>query len=261
MDRPAQVKSMASSERIRAIEEVASRAWPAKHRQQYGGWLLRATEGVTRRANSVLPLGNPPEAQLDKALKTVETFYQQYRLPMRFQLTTTSQPPNLDEALENNALIMDMRVEVHTAPLNSVVVEEPQVGIVIFGSLNRDWLQAYGRFAGYDKVTLKVRQGIMERITQEKAFATAVIGDSIVGTGLGVIDGIWLGLFGLIVDKNHRREGIATVITQNLVTWALNHGASHGYLQVEEHNDPAKALYSTLGFKETYTYWYRVAQE
>jgi ribosomal protein S18 acetylase RimI-like enzyme len=101
----------------------------------------------------------------------------------------------------------------------------------------------------------------MNRITLEKAFATAVQGETIVGTGIAVVDGNWLGLFGLITDEAVRRQGIATAITQSLILWGINRGATDGYLQVEERNEPAKALYSSLGFEETYTYWYRVVPE
>lgn len=252
---------MVSLDQIRHIEKTASRAWPAQHQQQHGGWLLRATEGVTRRANSVLPLGNPPETDLDEALDTVRAFYNRHQLPMRFQLTTASLPSNLDEVLEAAELIVDMRVQVRTAKLQELVVEEPKMAIVVFGSPTRDWLSAYRRFAGFDTKTMKVREGIMNRITFEKAFATAVQGEKIIGTGIAVIDGNWLGLFGLITEEASRRQGIATSITQTLVLWGKNRGATHGYLQVEERNDPAKALYSALGFEETYSYWYRVVPE
>jgi ribosomal protein S18 acetylase RimI-like enzyme len=255
---------MASLDQIRHIEETASRAWPAKHQQQHGGWLLRATKGVTRRANSVLPLRRPPEENLKEALDVVRTFYKKHQLPMRFQLTTASQPntPNtLDDALESAGLVIDMRVEVQTAKLQDLKVEEPNAAIVVFGSPTQDWLSAYKRFAGYDTTTLKVREEIFNRISLEKAFATAIQSEKVVGTGMAVIDGNWLGLFGLITDPTLRRQGIATAITQSLILWGLNRGATDGYLQVEKLNDPAKALYSALGFEKTYTYWYRVVPE
>ena len=252
---------MASLNRIRRIEKAASRAWPAKYQQQLGGWLLRATEGVTRRANSVLPLADPSQSNLDAAIDIARSFYAKHKLPMRFQLTTASLPANLDDVLEGAGLIIDMRVQVRTAKLQELVIEEPKIAVVVFGSPLDHWLAAYQRFAGYDKATLKIREGIMKRITLEKAFATAIQGDMVVGTGVAVLDGEWLGLFGLITDEAHRRRGVATSITQSLVLWGMNRGATHGYLQVEEENEPAKGLYSALGFEKTYTYWYRVVPE
>ena len=255
------MKAMVSLDEIRRIEAAASRAWPAKHQLQHGGWLLRATEGVTRRANSVLPLGSPPETNLEEALDAVQAFYQQHQLPIRFQLTSASLPSNLDEALDAVGFIVDMRVQVRTAPLQEILVEDIKVPIVVFGTPIPDWFHAYQRFAGFDSKTMKVRQEILKRIPSEKAFATAILHEKVVGTGIAVVDGDLLGLFGLITDPAVRRQGIATSITQSLILWGMNRGATHGYLQVEEHNDPAKALYSSLGFEETYTYWYRVIPE
>ena len=34
--------------------------WPPLERGELGGWMLRAAGGFTGRANSVLPLGDPP---------------------------------------------------------------------------------------------------------------------------------------------------------------------------------------------------------
>ena len=252
---------MSSQNQISEIEEVASRAWSAKHTQQYGGWLLRATEGVTRRANSVLPLKNPASKNLQEAFKEVQRFYSAQKLPVRFQMTTASQPSNLDTFLEAEGLIIDMRVKVLTASLADVFLEEPEIGIVVFGSPWADWYKTYGTAAGFDKKSLAARQGIIERITTEKACAAAIMGDQVVGVGLGILDGDWLGLFSLVTEDKYRRRRVASTITQSLVSWGLTRGAKHGYLQVEEDNEPAQKLYYGLGFEDAYPYWYRVQQK
>ncbi len=43
---------------ILALERIANRAWPAPEIELLGGWLLRAADGWTNRANSALPLGD-----------------------------------------------------------------------------------------------------------------------------------------------------------------------------------------------------------
>jgi len=249
---------MVVPETITTIEEVASRAWPAQHTKQYGGWLLRATEGVTRRANSVLPLHSPVSKDLKEALQEVQQFYQKWKIPVRFQMTATSQPAELDAFLEFAGFIIDMRVKVLTAPLANIFLEEPEVGIVVFGSPWKDWYTAYARGAGFDKKTMAVRQGIIDRITTEKACAAAIMGDQVVAVGMGVLDGDWLGLFSLVTEEKYRRRRIASSITQSLVSWGLSRGAKLGYLQVEMENQPAQKLYYGLGFEDGYTYWYRV---
>ena len=43
---------------------------------------------------------------------------------------------------------------------------------------------------------------------------------------------------------------------QVLTNWGVKEGADFGYLQVEEDNEPAKAMYTRLGFSLVYKYSY-----
>lgn len=252
---------MTTLDRITEIETVASRAWPAQHTQEYGGWLLRAAGGVTRRANSVLPLHDPAAENLEVALEYVQRFYQSHKLPVRFQMTKASHPTGLDAFLESKGLVIDMPTKMLTSPLDRIVLEEPKVGIVVFGSPWDDWTAAYGTLTGFDKTKIAVRSDIINRIPSKKACAAAIVDQKVIGIGLGVMDCDWLGLFALVTHENFRRQHVATSITQSLVGWGLSQGASQSYLQVEEENVPAQKLYYGLGFEDAYSYWYRVARD
>ena len=252
---------MTSVDRITKIEAVASRAWPAQHTQEYGGWLLRAAGGVTRRANSVLPLRDPAAENLEVALEYVQRFYQSHNLPVRFQMTKASHPTNLDSFLETEGLVIDMPTKVLTSSLDRITLEEPEVGIVVFGSPWGDWTAAYGTLTGFNKTKIAIRSDIINRIPSKKACAAAIKNGKVIGIGLGVQDGDWLGLFALVTHEKFRRQRVATSITRSLVGWGLSQGASQGYLQVEEVNVPAQKFYYGLGFEDAYSYWYRVASE
>jgi ribosomal protein S18 acetylase RimI-like enzyme len=43
--------------------------------------------------------------------------------------------------------------------------------------------------------------------------------------------------------------------------WALGRGAAFAWLQVEADNEPAIALYRSIGFAEAYRYHYRSPQQ
>ena len=43
-----------------------------------------------------------------------------------------------------------------------------------------------------------------------------------------------------------------------LLRWGRENGATRAYLQVVQENMPARSLYAQMGFREAYTYWYRV---
>ena len=76
--------------RIREIELAASAAWPAAEQVRMGDWLLRATGKLTFRANSVLPLGEPPYGNpgkpLQEAIDEVVAFYQERQLTPVFHI-------------------------------------------------------------------------------------------------------------------------------------------------------------------------------
>jgi N-acetylglutamate synthase len=81
-----------------------------------------------------------------------------------------------------------------------------------------------------------------------------------VACGRAVLDGDWVGLYSIATAPDVRRQGCGTRITNALLDWAYEQGATNAYLQVHSHNAPALQLYDKLGFSTTYHYWYRSLQ-
>ena len=67
-------------ETIIDLERVAAAHWRGTDEEWLGGWLLRAAEGFTGRANSALPLGDPG-MPLDDTLAAVTGWYRARGLP------------------------------------------------------------------------------------------------------------------------------------------------------------------------------------
>jgi len=63
--------------------------------------------------------------------------------------------------------------------------------------------------------------------------------------------------FDMVTAESARGRGLATLVVHELLTWAWSHGASHAYLQVNDDNAPALAVYRKFGFATAYTYHYR----
>jgi ribosomal protein S18 acetylase RimI-like enzyme len=79
-----------------------------------------------------------------------------------------------------------------------------------------------------------------------------------VAVGRGVIaDGRRLGISLVSVDPAYRRRGLGRAVVGALARWAVPAGATEAYLQVEEHNEAAMAMYAGLGFSthHAYTTW------
>jgi len=65
-------------------------------------------------------------------------------------------------------------------------------------------------------------------------------------------------LFDIVVDANYRNQGYGKQVMLDLLKLGKIDGAKNAYLQVMLNNLSALKLYSKLGFKEIYKYWYRI---
>jgi len=242
------------------IERIASHAWPAHEVQYLGGWMLRASYGITHRANSTLILDELPEGDIDSAIQIIREFYISQGLPTRFQLTNASVPANIDRKIADLGFILEMKVNVQIISLDSLFHDITSFHIEIHPVPQQDWLSTYAAVGNYDSFSLRIRGAIMRRVVQEKAFASAIFKGKVVGVGFGVAENGWLGLFAIYTLASFRHKGIATAITRALAQWGLSKGATRAYLLVEQKNEPANALYNHLGFQNLYYYWYRLEQ-
>ena len=241
---------------VSLLDDIAARAWPARENKKLGGWILRATDGITRRANSVYPKSSP-SLDIDDAINRVIEFYQSKNLIPRFQVTEASQPPDIDFHLARRGFEMGLRVAIMVAEVNNLLHQETSLKTRIYSTLTEDWVSTYQTSEGYDDTSVKVRKEIMTRTPAPKAFVLCEVDGIPAGVGFGVSEGDWVGIFGLVTHKDYRRRGVATTINRAIGEWAKSNGAKYAYLQAEVLNDPALALYSKIGFKTKYEYWYR----
>jgi ribosomal protein S18 acetylase RimI-like enzyme len=72
-----------------------------------------------------------------------------------------------------------------------------------------------------------------------------------------VVEAGYVGLYDIVTNAEHRRQGHGRRLIGDLLTWAKGEGAHMAYLQVMLNNEPALRLYAGLGFEEVYRYWYR----
>lgn len=241
---------------INELEMLGHNAWLAEERLRLGGWILRADHGVTRRANSVLPIASQ-SVPLDLAINSVIDFYRSRDLIPRFQVTNASYPKGLDKELVQRDFILGLQVEIWTAPIISIVEKETTLNTEISDTISKDWIETYNLASGHDPATFNTRRAIMERTLQPKIFVISRVNDRIAAVGYGVVEDHWLGIFNIATYPEMRHLGAATAVNRRLSVWGQSLGATTAYLQVERDNNPAKNLYKKLGFSYVYDYWYR----
>ena len=243
---------------IRVIELQAFDCWPAGETTGLGEWRLRANRGVTNRANSAWAVGEPG-LPMEAAIAAVETFYADRQQIPIFQLSPLTRPHELETALAARGYESYSPVTVQVASAMDAAQGETRQGLELecHSHLDEDWFAMSGTMGRYMGDAVLVYRRMMERIAPRACFALARRLGEPVGVGLGVHGRGWVGIFSMLTLPEHRGLGVGREILREIAHWAAIGGANHLYLQVEEDNDAARALYSGAGFETLYRYHYR----
>jgi GNAT superfamily N-acetyltransferase len=242
---------------IRTLEELSLNAWPALHTLFLGGWVVRLSDGYTRRANSVNPI-YPVTGDREGLIAACEGVYNRAGLPTYFKLTEAMQPPDLDARLEAEGYTLEAPdVVIQVCDLKGFSPEiVPRVRLE--DSLSEAWLDAFCRFYEIEGGKPGIIRRMLTVIQPEARFASLRVAGEIVAVGLGVVERGYIGLFDIATTPHLRRRGYGRQVVEALLAWGVESGANHSYLQVVSDNIPAVTLYESMGFKEAYRYWYRV---
>jgi GNAT superfamily N-acetyltransferase len=244
---------------VRELDALAARATAASLDVPLEGWLLRATDGIPfRRCNSVTP--NGAVADLEAAIAAVETFYAERDVPVRFQVSPAALPAGLDDELARRGYLVEAPVVIGVADTAAVVASTSGDAVVATG-IDEQWVEEYAAIHGDDDVWRDRIRGYGRMLgglgLPTAAAVTGPDPSSALGLGFAVGDGEWAGIFGMGTRPEARRGGVATAVLHGLARWAEEHGHPRLYLQVEEDNPGARALYTRAGFTDAYRYHYR----
>ncbi|SCL39818.1 Acetyltransferase (GNAT) family protein [Micromonospora rhizosphaerae] len=242
-----------------ALELAADEAWPAPVRGRLGDWRLRSAAGWTGRANSALPVGDP-DRPLPAAVDAVERWYADHGQPAMVNTPLPLATP-VGAELDARGWAARPPVLVQTValaalpPAASGRADLPPVELTAAPS--DAWLAvAAGRKGGLPDAVRHVLTAV-----DQVRFAEVYAGGTLVAVGRGTVtgQGRWLGLTLIEVLPEARRQGLASRVIRSLIDWGAATGATHAFLQVEQRNTPAVALYQGLGFTTHHTYLTRVA--
>ncbi|KOU35928.1 acetyltransferase [Streptomyces sp. WM6378] len=247
---PARRRGPAAS--FEELAPVLARAWQSVERERLGEWTLRAAAGFTRRANSVLPLGDPG-LPLPDALARVRDWYAARGLPAYIQTATgaAGTQERLCADLEEAGWAREVSAEVRIAALAPIGDLDADVSRVrLERTVDEAWLSRYQRSVTPGEHVLKVLN------SGPSVWFASVPGDGAAPAAIGrcVVDGRWAGFMAVEVDPALRRQGLATAVMTALARRALDEGASAAWLQVEADNDGARALYEGQGFATHHSY-------
>ncbi|KXK15311.1 MAG: putative acetyltransferase [Chloroflexi bacterium OLB15] len=238
------------------LEELSLNAHPAYQTIHYDGWVLRLTDGFTRRANSVQPLYKST-LPVEEKLNYCEAQYGVRGLRTVFKLTGAHHPVDLDHTLEKRGYEFDAETRVQTLALDSAPSPEGSAWAVLDTYMTPIWLEEFARLRPLLDEERDAFTRLQLQIAPRCGYVRLIVAGITAGVAMGVIERGWLGIYDVIVEPALRGQGYGRQIMLHLMAWGAAQGASHAYLQVMANNAPALQLYKGLGFKNVYSYWYR----
>nr|WP_245966936.1 GNAT family N-acetyltransferase [Sphaerisporangium album] len=213
---------------------------------------------MTKRANSVLPLGEPED--VDQAIDAAERFYAERGLPCVFSMGPGA-PASLDERLEARGYRVVDRTTYLTASLDGPLAEDSEetapARVGLYEEPSPEWLAAWWAVDGrYDGEGLPCATRILRGVPA--TYADVRQGGRALAVGRSVLQGDTLGIYCMATLPEARRRGLAGAVLRTLTADGRARGAVRAYLVVIASNAPAIALYTRHGFTPTGGYHYRV---
>lgn len=266
--------SQGDLDRARELDEVAAAAISASDLVVVDGWWCRADPTVPfRRANAALPPVGAGSGDPTSVVGRVVGWYRDRGLVPRVQVSTADPSSGLlDAHLAEAGFTFEAPVTVLTSSAATVAArctadrDSGSTGVeveprrVVDGSLTAPLVELHGTD---DRA--RARTAAYARLLEpfaERGLTVAVRVDvALAAVGFAVVDGRWCGVFGMATAASARRRGAGRLVLGAIAERAVAAGTTDLYLQLEDDNAPAAALYGGVGFEPSHRYHYRTLFE
>ncbi len=246
------------------IDRTMAAAWPALQTSTIGGWEIRATEGLTRRANSALAWPLDGSVDLEHVVVAVERFYDDRGLRPVFSVSDASAPAELQPLLvargyevDAETLVLDIALDAARARTET----ERAAAIALRTAANDAWIDVYTssaptRWHKPEEVD-RLRATLLQPSLPTR-FATVgpPRGAHVEAIGQVVVDGDWACLQCMATRPEAQGQGHAGRVVTALLGAASDLGASKACLAVLASNEAARRVYERAGFTPSHQYRY-----
>jgi len=240
------------SETVKLLEELSFRTLPALAEERYDGWVLRWSDGGSRRSNSANPMEDSSLPLPDK-IHYCQEWFESRRAPAIFRLTPLAET-TLDNALHDSGYRRSSPTAVMTAPL---VGHRPDDRVITAEIPTDAWLRCIPAVGGDDPLRLeRLRRQLMSSPGRNR-FASITVAGEIAAIGMSLDFDGYTTIYHMNTRPRARRDGLARTILETLMAVGSSSGSSRAVLQVTEENVPALRLYRAAGFSTVYSYHYR----
>jgi len=243
--------------RVRTLEAGMMTAWPALETAFVSGWVVRAANGYSRRANSASALF--PDAPLDDAtIDALLATLAAMGVAPCFRISPLA-GAEADARLAARGFALSVPTLTLAGPVPDVSLEaHPGTAVRTAPAPSPAWIAANAAGYGGEKANAEHLAAIVGRIRAPACFATLHADGEEVAWGIGVVVEGRLALQDLVVRPDVRGRGHGRRLVDALVAFGRARGAAEAFLQVREDNAIARALYARRGFATAYGYHHRV---
>lgn len=243
---------------IKTIEDLSLNAWPSHQMELYDGWILRFSYFYTHRTNSVEQFGTCSLPWREK-IPYCEAAYKRWGTPTIFKISPLVSK-DFDYMLENRNYEIQHITDVMVLNLDEITLDAPTDLVSVSPIIHREWIDKLLELNGTTNTIHKTIVPTMYSAIAKDTICVSIRKDGvIIGTGLGILDREYVGVYAIHVKEGFRNQGLARSLCTSILKEGMKKGAKKAYLQVVDGNQPALNLYHSLGFKILYTNWFRVS--
>ena len=251
------------------LERVMDAAWPAPDRGEAGGWVLRAADGVTQRANSIWPRTAPAGRTHESPalLREARTWYRSRRQPVIFQVFDNAHNEALNAFLDAEGFTRQSETLIMVRDgdgEDGAETPAPGTGVELSAAPSAEWLHLWWSVDGRGgEDSRDTARGILEgcqalyALVRDDDGVPAAVGRLAIPAGLPGGPGGWGGLYCMATRPDARRRGYGTRVLRALLRAGGEQGLDGYWLQVTAANRGAQELYAAAGFREEGRYFYR----
>lgn len=229
--------------------------------EEIDGWLLPFDNSTIGRAKSAVPLCHHPQHSGDAAalIETIEARYAAHGLPPAFRVADVPGLALVHAALARRGYQAQQPTLVQTGTTLRLRNTCHGTPAQVSDTPHTAWSGVY-LAEGFDPVDGAHRVQALSR-SPHVVYASVVKAGLPVAAGTAAFSQGWASVHGMRTVQSGRGRGLAGRVLAGLAEAALARGLERVFLQVEEGNTAALALYQRVGFATAwrYHYWRRPA--
>ena len=242
------------------LDLLMAAAWPPALIEQRDGWLFRFTSGVTRRANSVLVVGQPGD--LPATVTAAELFYRHHEAEPIFLLSDASAPASVAPFLESRgfgASASTWMLWTTTAEVLSALPGADQWTVEVSPEPTDAWFDTYWTVESTRRTRASDASIVREELLKPDGpavFVSLGAGDEVFSVGQIVTGDGWACVQCLATLPSARRRGAGAQLLRHLAAEAEVGGALRIFAAVMADNEASLGLFQRASFRRSHRYAY-----